>query len=113
MNIELPAVPAGIVVLLGFFAPYAIAALNGALAFVKKTWQKKAVTVIVAVLLAVIVIVFYQNITGEPVGNLWVFALLSLGIVSLSYALVTKQTAAAVERNIEAGVTLRRDLKGD
>lgn len=101
MDIAIPAAPAGILTLLAFFAPYAIGALNGALPFVQKPWQKKLVTIIVAVVLAAIVVVFYQNITGEPIGNIWVFLLLSVVIVSASYTLITRGTASAVERAAE------------
>lgn len=101
MDIAIPAAPAGILTLLAFFAPYAIGALNGVLPFVQKPWQKKLVSIIVAVALAVLVVVFYVNITGDPIGNIWVFMLLSVVIVSASYALVTRGTAAAVERAAE------------
>ena len=111
MDITLPAIPAGVLTLLALFAPYAIGALNGALPFVTKPWQKKLVTIIVAVALAVVVIVFYQNITGEPIGNPWLFALLSLGVISVSYALITKPTASKIEAKVIAGQTLRRDLR--
>ena len=63
MDIEIPAVPAGIVTLAAFFSPYAIAALNGILPFVKESWQKKVVTIVFAVLLAAVVIVFYWAMT--------------------------------------------------
>ena len=68
MDIEIPAVPAGIVTLAAFFSPYAIAALNGILPFVKESWQKKVVTIVFAVLLAAVVIVFYLSLIhiSEP-----------------------------------------------
>ncbi|MBD8218188.1 hypothetical protein IFU40_06020 [Microbacterium sp. CFBP 13617] len=98
MDIAIPAAPAGILTLLAFFAPYAIGALNGVLPFVRKPWQKKLVSILVAVVLAAIVVMFYQNITGEPIGNIWVFMLLAVVLVAASYALVTRGTAKAVER---------------
>ncbi len=101
MDIAIPAVPAGILTLLAFFAPYAIGALNGILPFVQKPWQKKLVSIIVALALAVVVVLFYMNITGEPIGNIWVFFLLSVVIVSASYTLITRGTASAVERAAE------------
>jgi peptidoglycan/LPS O-acetylase OafA/YrhL len=101
MDIAIPAAPAGILTLLAFFAPYAIGALNGALPFVQKSWQKKLVTIIFALALAVVVVLFYINITGEPIGNIWVFLLLSVVIVSASYTLITRGTAKAVERATE------------
>jgi peptidoglycan/LPS O-acetylase OafA/YrhL len=101
MDIAIPAAPAGILTLLAFFSPYAIGALNGVLPFVKTAWQRKIVSVLFAIALAALVVVFYQNITGEPVGNIWVFLLLSVVIVSASYALITRGTAKAVERKTD------------
>lgn len=98
MDIAIPAVPAGILTLLAFFAPYAIGALNGVLPFVKQSWQKKVVSIIVAIVLAVVVIVAYQNVTGQPIGDPWLFGLLSLVVVQSSYSLITRGTAKAVER---------------
>lgn len=98
MDIAIPAAPAGILTLLAFFAPYAIGALNGVLPFVQKPWQKKLVSILVAVVLAALVVVFYQNITGEPIGNIWVFMLLAVVVVAASYSLITRGTAKAVER---------------
>lgn len=98
MDIAIPAVPVGILTLLAFFAPYAIGALNGVLPFVEKPWQKKLVSVLFAIVLAAIVVVFYQNITGQPIGNIWLFMLLAIVIVAASYSLITRGTAKAVER---------------
>lgn len=101
MNIILPAIPAGMIVLVGFFAPYAVAALNGLLPFVKQPWQKKVVTVTVAAALAVLVVVFYYAITGDVVPAWPLFVILALLVVSTSYALVTRKTAAKVEESID------------
>lgn len=102
MDIAIPAAPAGILTLLAFFAPYGVSALNGALPFVKTEIQKKIVAVLVAVVLAVVVIVVYQNITGEPIGNPWLFGLLSLVVLQASYALVTRDLGAkALERKAD------------
>ena len=98
MDIAIPAAPLGVLTLLGFFTPYAIGALNGALPFVKTAWQKKVVTVTVALVLAAVVMVFYYAITKEPITDWWVFALIAIGIVSTSYTLVTRSSASAVER---------------
>lgn len=104
MNIEIPGLALGIVTLLGFFATYAVAFLNGVLPFVKTPWQKKVVSVVVAIILAVVVIVFYYQITSEPIGNPWVFALYVIVVVNAAYALVTrdlgaKQVEAAASKN--------------
>ena len=103
MDIAIPAVPAGIITLLGVVAPYGVSLLNGVLPFVTKPWQKKVVAVIVAIVLAVAVIVAYQSITGQPIGDPWLFGLLSLLVVQASYALVTRDLGAKqIERAAEA-----------
>lgn len=94
MDIAIPVPAAGILTLLAFFSPYAVSALNGVLPFVQKPWQKKAVSVLFAVLLAAVVVVFYQTLTGEPIGDLWAFGLLSVVIVQASYALITRDLGA-------------------
>ncbi|MEX8058753.1 hypothetical protein [Microbacterium sp. 16-032] len=101
MDIAIPAIPVGILTLLAFFAPYAIGALNGVLPFVQKAWQRKVVSILFALALAVVVVVFYVMITGEPIGNIWVFMLLAVVIVSASYALITGGTAKAIERRTD------------
>ena len=67
----------------------------------RKPWQKKVVSITFAVALAIVVVLFYMNITGEPIGNIWLFMLLSVVIVSASYTLITRGTASAVERATE------------
>lgn len=101
MEIELPAVPLGIMTLIGFFLPYAIGAINGLLSFVQKPWQKKVVTIVVAVLLAVVTMIFYYAITGETLPSWPVFVILALMVVATSYALVTKRSANEVERAVD------------
>lgn len=95
MNIELPAIPAGVLILLGFFAPYAIALIN------RPEWPakiKKLVTVGVAVLLTGVVMLFYYAMTGEPLPSWPVAIILTLSVASASYALVTKSSATALEK---------------
>lgn len=104
MDIAIPVAPLGVLTLLGFFAPYAIAALNGALPFVKTAWQKKVVSVTVALVLAAVVVVFYYAITKEPITDWWLFALLAIVIVNASYALVTRDSASAVERAADPNI---------
>ncbi|MDY0830723.1 hypothetical protein SK224_16430 [Microbacterium sp. BG28] len=103
LDVVIPAAPAGILTLLAFFAPYAIGAVNGALPFVTKPWQKKLVSVAVALVLAAVVMVFYYALTDAPIGSWWVFALLAIGVVQISYGLVTKPSAKAVEKSASAG----------
>lgn len=101
MDISIPAVPVGVLTLLAFFSTYAIAALNGILPFVKKSWQKKVVTVIFAVVLAAVVIGFYLAMSGEPLPSWPAFIIISLLVISASYALVTGKSATKVEKAVE------------
>lgn len=100
MNIELPTIPAGVLVLLALVAPYAVGALNGWLPFIKKPWQKKAVSVVVSVVLTAAVLAFYYVYTGDVVPQWPVLVLLAIVVAQASYALVTKGTASAVERAV-------------
>ena len=97
MMVVLPAVPAGVLMLLAFFSPYAIAALNGALPFVKHAWQRKVVSVVVSLLLTALVLVFYYAMTGDVVPSWPAFVLLGIVVAAASYGLVTKDSAARVE----------------
>ncbi|MDD7930059.1 hypothetical protein [Microbacterium thalli] len=94
MDIAIPVAPLGIITLLGFFAPYAVGALNGVLPFVTKPLHRKAVSVAVAVILAGLVMVFYYAITREPVTDWWLFTLLAIVVVNASYALLTRDLGA-------------------
>lgn len=111
MDITLPTIPAGALVLLGLFAPYAIGALNGALPFVRQPWQKKVLAIVVAVVLALLTLWLYYAFTGDAVPEWPVLVLLTVLIVQASYALITKPTASAIEQRVTSGATLRRDLR--
>ncbi|QLD10878.1 hypothetical protein [Microbacterium oleivorans] len=101
MDIAIPAAPLGILTLLGFFAPYAIAALNGILPAVTKPIHRKAVSIAASVLLAVVVMAFYYGITREPITDWWLFVLVAIAVVNASYAVVTGTSA----KKVEAAVT--------
>ena len=102
MDIAIPVAPLGIITLLGFFAPYAVGALNGVLPFVTKALHRKLVSVAVAVVLAALVMVFYYAITHEPVTDWWLFTLLAIVVVNASYALLTRDLGAkAVEHSAD------------
>lgn len=111
MDITLPTIPAGALMLLALFAPYVIGALNGVLPFITKAWQKKALAIAVAVILAVVVLAFYYVYTGDALPEWPVLVLLAIVVVQASYALITKPTASAVERRFTSGETLRRDIR--
>lgn len=94
MNIEIPAVPVGVLTLLAFFAPYAVALIN------RPEWPtaaRKWVSVGVAVALAAIVLAVYFAATGEIPQTWWAFLLLSVVVVSASYTLVTRRSATRLE----------------
>lgn len=96
MNIDLPAIPAGVMLLLGFFAPYAIALVNSPK---WSTASKKLISIAVSIGLALIALAFYYLITKEPlVWENWpVLVLLFIVVAQASYALVTKPSATKVE----------------
>ncbi|MBW9094653.1 hypothetical protein JNB62_13230 [Microbacterium jejuense] len=100
MNLEIPTAPAGVLVLLAFFSPYAIGALNGALPFVKKAWQRKLVAVVVSLLLTAIVLAFYYLLTGDTIPAWPALVLLVLVVATSSYALVTKDSASKLEAKL-------------
>lgn len=104
MDITLPEIPLGVLALLAFFSPYAIAALNGALSFVQSAAAKRIVTIVVAVVLAALVLVFYYAMTGDVIPSWPVFVILSIMISAASYALITKPTAKKVEHAVEERV---------
>lgn len=96
MNIELPAIPSGMIVLMGFFAPYAIAFAN------HPGWPakyKKLVAIVISIVVAAVAIVGYYLLTGDvPLDWPWLI-LLALLVVQASYALVTKKSATYIEQN--------------
>ena len=111
MDITLPSIPAGVLVLLGLLAPYIVGFLNGVLTFVQKPWQRKALAIVVAVILAGVVLAFYYAYTGDVVPQWPVLVLLAIVVVQASYALITKSTASALEQRFAPGASLRRDLR--
>lgn len=111
MDITLPTIPAGVLVLLALVAPYAIGLLNGVLPFVTKPWQKKTLAVVFAALLGAAVLAFYYVYTGDVVPNWPTLLLLGIVVVQASYALFTKSTASAVEAKFTPTESLGRDLR--
>lgn len=92
--IVIPEIPAGILTLLSFFAPYAVALIN------KPWWSKTArrwVSVVVAIILALVVWVLYYAMTGDGFATWPQMILLSVVIMQASYSLVTEDSAKAVE----------------
>lgn len=100
MNFELPVIPAGIVLLLSFFSPYAVAIVN------HPRWtagSKKLITIVVTLVLAGVAMAFYYLTTGEQLLPWPAFILLFLVVSQAAYALVLKPSAKAIERNV--GIT--------
>lgn len=99
MNIEIPVAPLGVLTVLGFLAPYAIAALNGVLPFVSSALARKLVSVVVSVVLAVVGLVLYHLLSSEPWPDsvaAWAgYSLLVLVVCQASYALVTRDAGAS------------------
>ncbi|MBU3995546.1 MAG: hypothetical protein KKF42_07205 [Actinobacteria bacterium] len=94
MNIDLPAIPAGILILLAFFAPYAIAIIN------HPSWDpkwKRLVAIVVSIVLALVVMVLYYLMTGDLIPQWPVLLLLAIVVTQAAYALVLKPSAKSVE----------------
>lgn len=97
MNFELPVIPAGVVLLLSFFSPYAVAIIN------HPGWSprhKKVIAIAVTLLLAAISMAFYYLVTGEALLPLPAFILLFLVVGQAAYALVLKPSAKKIESSI-------------
>lgn len=93
MNIELPVIPAGILVLLSFFAPYAIALIN------HPSWKagsKRLVAVVVSIVLTGLVMALYYVMTGDLVPDWPVLILLAITVSQAAYTLLYK-SATEVE----------------
>lgn len=103
MEITIPPIPAGVLVLLAFFGPYAVALLNGALPFANTPLQKRLVSILVAIALAALVLILYIAITGDVPAGWPAWILLSVLVLSASYALVTKSSASRLEERTAGG----------
>ncbi|MBU3995726.1 MAG: hypothetical protein KKF42_08145 [Actinobacteria bacterium] len=94
MNIALPAIPAGILTLLAFFAPYAIAIIN------HPSWDpkwKRLVAIVVSIILSLVVMALYYVMTGDIIPQWPVLLLLAVVVTQAAYALVLKPSAKSVE----------------
>ncbi|SDT22768.1 hypothetical protein [Microterricola viridarii] len=94
MDITLPTIPLGVLTLLALFAPCAVALIN------QPAWPakwKRAVGVIMAIVLAAVVLVLYYVLTGDVLPD-WPWLLLLAVLVSqTSYALLLKPSATRLE----------------
>jgi len=90
MDIAIPAVPAGVLVLLNFFAPYATSLV------VQPWWPtaaKKWVAIGVALVLSAVVLLIAFFGFGEPVPSWPVLLLLGIVVSQTSYDLILKGSA--------------------
>lgn len=87
MEIVIPAVPVGVLTLLSFFAPFAIALINHP---GWKAGSKRLVAIIVSIALGLVVLGFYYLLTGDtPPGWPWLI-LLAIVVTQAAYALLRK-----------------------
>lgn len=94
MEIDLPTIPLGVLTLLSLFAPYAVALIN------QPSWPakwKRAVAIIVAVLLAAVVLALYYLLTGDVLPEWPWLILLAIVVSQASYALLLKPSASTLE----------------
>lgn len=97
MNIDIPVAPAIVLTLVGFFAPYLIALLNGLSPFVSGVWRR-VVAVAASVTLGALGLGGYYLFTGEPFPAspaAWVTAILLVVVVcQTSYGIILKGLGA-------------------
>jgi predicted membrane metal-binding protein len=108
MNIELPAIPSGVLVLLALLAPYLQALIQ------RPKWSptvKKILAIVLAIILTAVVLAFYYVYTGDVVPAWPALILLAIVVAQASYALVAKSSATVIEQTFNPGTTLRRDLR--
>lgn len=93
MEIQVPVAPAGVLTLLAFFAPYAIALIN------HPAWpagSKRLVAVFVSIALAGVVLALYYVMTGDVPPSWPALILLAIVVCQAAYALLRK-SATRVE----------------
>lgn len=96
MNIELPAIPAGVLTLLAFFAPYAIALINSPH---WKAGSKRLVAIVVSIVLALIVLVGYYLMTGDILPSWPVLVLLAITVTQAAFTLLWSSTKTVEGRH--------------
>lgn len=97
---ELPAVPAGVLLILGVFSPFAIAVVN------HRGWSptmKKIVAVIVPAILGGAALWIYYAASGDSVPE-WPYLILLIILVSqAAFALFFKNAVQKVEEGVGTG----------
>jgi len=95
MNIELPTIPAGVLVLLALLAPYVQAIVQ------RPEWSptvKKVIAVGAALGLTAVVLAFYYAFTRDTIPDWPVLMVLAIVVGQAPYAMATKSTASALEQ---------------
>lgn len=87
MEINLPVIPTGILTLLSFFAPYAVALINSPK---WKPGSKRLVAVTVSIVLALAVLVLYYVMTGDLVPDWPILIVLAITVCQAAYTLLYK-----------------------
>lgn len=100
MEITLPAIPAGVMTLIAFFSPFAIALVNSPR---WSTGAKQWVSLAVSIGLALISLAGYYLISGDEVMGWPMLILLFIIVAQASYALILKKPASSVERSAGVG----------
>ncbi|QYM76928.1 hypothetical protein [Leucobacter luti] len=85
MEIQIPAIPVGVLTLLSFFAPYAIALINHP---GWKAGSKRLVAIAVSFMLTVAVLALYYLQTGDTIPQWPVLLLLALVVSQAAYTLL-------------------------
>lgn len=94
MEITIPAIPAGVLTLLAFFSPLAVAVIN------HPRWpagSKRLAAIVVSIALTALVLVVYYLITGDLVPYWPVMLLLAIVVQQAAYALIMKSPSNTVE----------------
>lgn len=99
-DIVIPAAPAGVVILINFFAPYVVSLVSDV------KWPsaaKKWVAIGVALLLAGIALVLYYVISGDAIPSWPSLLLLGVVVTQFSYSVVLKDSADKVTESSGVG----------
>lgn len=94
---ELPAIPAGVILILGVFSPFAVAIVN------HERWTpgaKKVVAIVVPLVLAGLALVIYYAASGDPIPNWPILLLLVVLVSQAAYGLLFKSAATSVESSV-------------
>lgn len=92
-ELELPEIPAFVLVVVNLFAPYIIALVN------QPSWSpnaKRLISVAGSLILSVVALGIYYAASGEPIPAWWVLLLLGVLVSQATYSLIAKPLGAKV-----------------